>query len=65
MSNEDRVVIRVSKATHKVIAEYAKYKDLDVGEAADKLIATADSRLAALERYAADKGKAKKKSKKK
>lgn len=47
----DRVSIKVSTVAAKFVAKYAKQRDLSEGEAADKLISVAETRLAALARY--------------
>ncbi len=48
----ERKVIRVSAEIDQVVRAYAAERKLEVGEAADKLIATAHSRLTALQKYA-------------
>jgi hypothetical protein len=45
-------IIRVSAPVDKLVRQYAKDRALEVGEAADRLISTAVSRLAALSKYA-------------
>lgn len=64
--SEDRVVVRVSKETAKVLTAFAKAKEFSTSEAADSLIATGKARLDALARYSktAEKKPAKKRAKK-
>lgn len=48
--------ISVSPEVKKVISQYAKKHDVEIKEAADRMIGVAVSRLNALARYAAAKG---------
>lgn len=50
-TEQSREVVRVSKATHKLLHGYGTKKGLTVGEAADALITTAIGRLTALAKY--------------
>lgn len=52
MTTEDRKVIRVSAESEAIVRKYAEKNEIPVGEAADKLLSTADSRLKALARHA-------------
>ncbi len=58
MSDEKdkRAVVRVSAECAQVITEYAEKNKIGAGEAADRLIMTAHSRLASLARYSANQG---------
>ena len=49
---DNRKVVRVNTASEKAIRAYAEKKGLTVGDAADALISTGVSRLAALAKYA-------------
>lgn len=51
-SKTEKVIVRVSEETKGFIDAYAKERDLEICEAADKLIAKGTSRLAGLDRYA-------------
>lgn len=51
-AESERKVHRVSEASDKIIRSFAKSRGLEVGEAIDKLVKVADSRVGALERYA-------------
>jgi hypothetical protein len=56
MSDDKRSVVRVSAECATIIGEYAEKNKIGAGEAADRLIMTAHSRLASLARYAANQG---------
>jgi hypothetical protein len=62
MPPNDRVVIRVSTASIKLIKEVAIDRDLDIGAAADYLIGVGRSRLEALARFNEAKRKKSKKT---
>lgn len=47
-----RAVVRISEEVMKIAQKYAKKWEVEIGEAVDKLIGTADSRLTALSKYA-------------
>lgn len=49
--SDERQVVRVAAETAGTLKKFAERKGIGVGEAADSLIATAASRLAALARY--------------
>ena len=53
--SDTRKVVRVSSESEEAIKEYAEQKGIQVGEAADALISTGVSRLAALKRYSSTK----------
>lgn len=48
---EPRETIRILPAIKKMVEKYGKTKDLDVNEAAEKMLMTAVGRLGALARY--------------
>lgn len=50
----ERVTVRVSAATLATAKRYAEAKDIEIGDAIDGLVATADSRRKALAKYAKD-----------
>ncbi len=66
MADDSKKIVRVSAESDKAIRTYAERRGLDMGEAADALIATAVSRLNALKKYSKNhKGDAKPAPKKK
>lgn len=52
MSEKKEIRATVEASTASFIAKYADKNELGIGEALDKLVGTAESRLAALARYA-------------
>jgi hypothetical protein len=52
MAEATRIPHRLSPEADTIVRKYAKSRGVELGEAVDKLIGIADSRVGALERYA-------------
>lgn len=55
MADKKEVRLTIEAKTAGIIAKYADKNDISVSEAVDRLVGTADSRLASLARYAKNK----------